>query len=212
MCLKCTETFYLHRWKSETVGLRCDRRRIHLNSLHYCINIPALVCTLLFCFSRTKKCLKRIPFDVLSFLFVVHRQRPLRRLLLHHRSPWPWPTTGTWICKHSYTSRSHRSSQPSDRNLTAFRSLVEDHFATFVARKKKKATLLKAGGNFGTFFPHRKQSSNWLSGYLCHTGVVREIPAWLLMTFKDKTMEHSTFDFVSSVPDLCERKCHKAFW
>lgn len=41
---KSTETsFSLHRWKSETVGLCCDCCWIHLNSLHYCINIPALV-------------------------------------------------------------------------------------------------------------------------------------------------------------------------
>lgn len=37
--------------------------------------------------------------------------------------------------------------------------------------------MLKVGGSLGIFFLHRKQSSTWLSGYLCHTGVVREIPA-----------------------------------
>ena len=31
------------------------------------------------------------------FFFSVSRPKPLRRLLLR-RSPWPWPTTATWIC------------------------------------------------------------------------------------------------------------------
>lgn len=60
--------FSLHRWKSETVGLCCDCCRIHLNSLHYCINIPALVRTLVICVSSIKNpCKKILKFILFPF-------------------------------------------------------------------------------------------------------------------------------------------------
>lgn len=42
------------------------------------------------------------------FFFLVHRQRQPRRLLLRRRSPWPWPTMGTWTCKQTLIPHAHR--------------------------------------------------------------------------------------------------------
>lgn len=41
--LSLTWRFSLCRWESEAVGLCCDGSWVHLDSLHYCVNIPALV-------------------------------------------------------------------------------------------------------------------------------------------------------------------------
>lgn len=194
-CLTGTErTFSLHRWKSETVGLRCDCGWIHLNSLCYCINIPALVRTPLFCFSAVEKCFKIIEFAILSFLFLVHRQRPPRLLLLRRRSPWPWPTTVTWTCKQTRIPHAHREAL----SLQTGVSLPSDRWLMTISppspQEKKQIQMLKVGGSLGTFLPHRKQRSSWLSvfffvSYWCGEGWN---PQRLLMRFKDKTTEHLT--------------------
>lgn len=40
--------FFFDRWKNKALGLRCDCCWIHLDTLHYCIIIPGLVCILIY--------------------------------------------------------------------------------------------------------------------------------------------------------------------
>lgn len=142
------------------------------------------------------------------FLFVVHRQRPVRLLLLHRRNPWPWPTTATWICKQTCIP------QREDEEINCLQIVVWWPFCHFYHKgRKKKATCTREGWwKVGNLPPSQNAKVQVDCLVICLVLV-----SWgrytqrLLMTFKDETTEHLTFDFVSSVLDLCKRKCHKAF-
>lgn len=147
--LTLTWSFSLCRWKSEAVGLCRDCCWLHLDPLHYCINIPALVRSLAFR-GRTdeNKLIKLCPF-----LSVARRQSPLRRLLPRRRNPWPWPTTVTWTCKQT------RIPQRQDEDTNCLQILVWWPFYHFYSkdRKRKKEPHVvpeEVDGSRETFLRH----------------------------------------------------------
>lgn len=194
--------FSLRRWKSEAVGLCCDCSWLHLDSLHYRVNIPALVRTLAFCASTNENQMRKLCF----LLSVVHRQSPLRLLLPRRRNPWPWPTTVTWTCKQTRIPQRH------DEDTNCLQILVWWPFCHFYSKERKKKPHVvseKVDGSRESFLLHWKQSSTCLVICLVLVSWGR---CWQRpVAFQDETTAHLTFDSVSSVLDLCERKCHKAF-
>lgn len=139
---------------------------------------------------------------VLSFLFLVHRQRPPRRLLLRRRSPWPWPTMGTWTCKQTLIPHAHREalSLQTGVSLPSHRWLMTISPLSPQGKNKKSRCWRLVEALEPSSFTGSNLHLGCLVFFFCVSFRCREgwKPQRLLVTFKDKTTEHLTFDFVSS--------------